>query len=96
LAHDWPEAIRQLKEAIQVCGDCAVKADLHKNLGLIHCQAGDIDSGEKELRLAKADKPADPDIARALTLIAQVRAQRTASGPQKQGRSERAASPAKQ
>ena len=77
-AHEWPEAIRQLKEAIEVCGDCAVKADLHKNLGLIDCQAGDIDNGEKELLFAKASKPLDPDIARALTLIAQVRGQRAA------------------
>jgi tetratricopeptide (TPR) repeat protein len=84
-AHDWPEAIRQLKQAIEVCGGCVMKADLHKNLGLIDCQMGDIDSGEKELRLAQASKSADPDIARALTLIAQARAQRqgVASHPEK-------------
>jgi DNA-binding NtrC family response regulator len=78
-AHEWPEAIRQLQQAIGVCGDCVMKADLHKNLGLIHCQMGDIDSGEKELRSAQALKAADPDIERALTLIAQARAQRAAS-----------------
>jgi tetratricopeptide (TPR) repeat protein len=84
-AHDWPEAIRQLQQAIEVCGGCVMKADLHKNLGLIDCQMGDIDSGEKELRLAQASKSADPDIARALTLIAQARAQRqgVASHPEK-------------
>jgi hypothetical protein len=62
-----------------------VKADLHKNLGLIDCQMGDIASGEKELRLAQAAKPADPDIERALKLIALARAQRqrAASNPEK-------------
>jgi hypothetical protein len=57
-AHDWPEATRQLKEAITECGDCAVKADLHKKLGLIDCQSGNIENGEKELLVANALKPA--------------------------------------
>jgi tetratricopeptide (TPR) repeat protein len=82
-AHDWPEAVRQLRQAIEVCGGCVMRADLHKDLGLIDCQMGDIDGGEKELRLAQASKPADPDIERALTLIAQARAQRLASRPEK-------------
>jgi tetratricopeptide (TPR) repeat protein len=82
-AHEWPEAIRQLQQAIEVCGDCVMRADLHKNLGLIDCQMGDIDGGEKELRLAQASKPGDPDIERALTLIALARAQRAGSHPEK-------------
>ena len=82
-AHERPEAIRHLQQAIEVCGECVMKADLHKNLGLIHCQMGDIDSGEKELRLAQESKPADPDIERALTLVAQARAQRAASVAEK-------------
>ena len=51
----------------------ARKADLHKKLGLIECQMGDLDRGEKELRLAQALKPSDPDIERALDRIAAVR-----------------------
>lgn len=78
-AHDWPEATRQLKEAITECGDCAVKADLHKKLGLIDCQSGNLENGEKELLAANALKPADPEIARALALIAQARNQRSGS-----------------
>jgi tetratricopeptide (TPR) repeat protein len=80
-AHDWPEAIRQFQKAIEVCGDCAIKADLHKKLGLTDCQMGDIDNGEKELRLAQALKPADPDIERALGRIALARTKRVASHP---------------
>jgi len=80
-AHDWPEAIRQFQKAIEVCGDCAIKADLHKKLGLTDCQMGDIDNGEKELRLALALKPADPDIDRALGRIAATRTKRATSHP---------------
>ncbi|HXN94746.1 MAG TPA: hypothetical protein VN879_09595, partial [Candidatus Acidoferrales bacterium] len=80
-AHDWPEAIRQFQKAITVCGDCAIKADLHKKLGLTDCQMGDIENGEKELRLAQALKPADPDIERALGRIAVARANGIASQP---------------
>jgi tetratricopeptide (TPR) repeat protein len=78
-AHDWPEAARQLKEALAECGDCAMKADLHKKLGLIDCQAGDLDNGEKELLAANALKPSDPEVHRALELIARARKQSTAS-----------------
>jgi tetratricopeptide (TPR) repeat protein len=91
-AHDWAEAIRQFREAIGVCGACALKPDLHKNLGLIYCRAGDIDNGEKELRIAGALKPSDQDIERALRLIAQARAQRSSAA---KAAGERAASPAK-
>jgi tetratricopeptide (TPR) repeat protein len=78
-AHDWPEATRQLKAAIAECGDCAVKADLHKKLGLIDCQAGDINNGEKELLAAKALKPGDPEIQSALQMIAAARNQNSPS-----------------
>jgi tetratricopeptide (TPR) repeat protein len=78
-AHDWPEATRQLKAAIAECGDCAVKAELHKTLGMIDCRAGDLNSGEKELLIAKALQPADPEIQRALQTIAETRVQHSAS-----------------
>ena len=78
-AHDWPEAIRQLKEGIAACGDCAAKADLHRKLGIIDCQAGDLDNGEKELLVAKALKPADPVTQAALELIARARSEHPAS-----------------
>lgn len=72
-AHDWPEAVRQLKDAIAACGDCAAKADLYRKLGIIDCQAGDLNNGEKELLVAKALKPDDPVTQAALELIARAR-----------------------
>ncbi len=79
-AHDWPEAIRQLREAIAACGDCAAKADFHRKLGIIDCQAGDLDNGEKELLAAKALKPDDPVTQAALELVAQARLSESAIG----------------
>jgi tetratricopeptide (TPR) repeat protein len=79
-AHDWPEAAQQMKQALAECGDCAVKADLHKKLGLIDCQAGDLDDGEKELLVANKLRPTDPEIQRALDLIARARKQSSGYG----------------
>lgn len=78
-AHDWPEAIKQLKDAISACGDCAAKAELHRKLGIIDCQAGDLHHGEEELLTAKALDPADPVTQAALELVARARSQ--PSGP---------------
>jgi DNA-binding NtrC family response regulator len=77
-AHDWPEAIRQLKEAIAACDACAAKAELHRKLGIIDCQAGDLVNGEKELLAAKALKPDDPVTQAALELVARARSQQPA------------------
>lgn len=74
-AHDWPEAIRQLKDAIAACGDCQAKADLHRKLGIIDCQSGDLDNGERELLSAKALRPDDPVTLAALELVARARSQ---------------------
>lgn len=79
-AHDWPEATRLLKEAIAACGDCAAKAELQRKLGIIYCQAGNLDDGEKELLAAKALKPDDPVTQAALELVARARSQQSASG----------------
>lgn len=81
-AHDWPEAIRLLKQAISACGDCAAKADLHRKLGIVDCQAGHLDEGEKELLIARQLKPNDPVTQAALELIARARSEGSASaGP---------------
>lgn len=83
-AHDWPEATRQLKAAIVACGDCAAKADLHRKLGIINCQAGNLDDGEKELLAARALKPNDPVTQAALELVARARSQHAASASGRQ------------
>jgi tetratricopeptide (TPR) repeat protein len=68
-ARDWAQAIAQLKEALEVCGECHSRADLHKNLGLIYCRSGNTKDGTAELLAAKKLKPCDPDIEAALRLL---------------------------
>lgn len=76
-AHDWPQAVKGMKEAIRICGGCAAKASLHKSLGLAYCQAGDLANGERELRFSESVKAGDPDVQRALALIAQAKGSRS-------------------
>jgi tetratricopeptide (TPR) repeat protein len=78
-AHDWPAAIQQMKDAIAACGECAAKADLFRKLGIIECQAGDLENGEKELLAAKALKPDDPITQAALELTVQARSRQPSS-----------------
>jgi len=68
-ARDWPQAVAQLKEALEVCQDCRSRGDLRKNLGLIYCRSGDLNNGEEQLRLALKLKPNDADVLQALQVI---------------------------
>ena len=71
-ARDWSHAIAQLEEALKICGDCRSRADLHKNLGLIHSRLGDLKNGEHELRIALKLEPKDTGTLKALELIKSV------------------------
>jgi tetratricopeptide (TPR) repeat protein len=68
-AHDWPKAISQLKEAIQICGGCVARPQLHKDLGLIYCHSGDLKDGHAELLEAQRLAPHDADVEHALKLL---------------------------
>ena len=72
-ARDWNQAVAQLEEAVQVCGNCQSRSDLHKDLGLIYCRSGNLDKGERELRIAHSLKPDDPDVKKSLDLIAELK-----------------------
>jgi tetratricopeptide (TPR) repeat protein len=69
-AQNWPQAVEQMKEAIQLCGQCAESAHLHRNLGLIYCRTGNRQDGEKELRAALQLDPHDEDAKKALAQLA--------------------------
>jgi tetratricopeptide (TPR) repeat protein len=68
-AHDWPQAISQLKEALSVCGECGALPILHKDLGLIYCRAGDFSNGRTQLLEAQKLAPKDADIVQALNVL---------------------------
>ena len=65
-AHDWPKAIADFKEAIDLCVQCASAADLHRNLGVVYVLAGKPDLGRQELQAALKLRPDDADARRAL------------------------------
>lgn len=68
-AHDWRDAISQLKEALHVCGECSTLPLLHKDLGLIYCRSGDLTNGRSELLQAQKLSPHDQDVEKALQLL---------------------------
>jgi tetratricopeptide (TPR) repeat protein len=63
---DWPQAVKNFKEAIELCGLCASGEDLHRNLGLIYVLKGEVEEGRRELETALRIKPDDADARRAL------------------------------
>lgn len=65
-ARDWPQAVTDFKEAIELCGQCASSVDLHRNLGLIYILKGEVEEGKKELEVVLRIKPSDTDARKAL------------------------------
>ncbi|PYV24731.1 MAG: hypothetical protein DMG27_12140, partial [Acidobacteria bacterium] len=69
-ARNWPQAIEDLNEALEICGDCRFSADLHRNLGLIYCRKGEVENGKRELEVALKLRPDDSDARQALDVLA--------------------------
>src|SRR5258708_35071815 len=65
-ARDWPQAVADFKEAIELCGQCTSSVDLHLNLGLIYILKGDLEEGKRELETVLRIKPNDADARKAL------------------------------
>jgi superkiller protein 3 len=65
-AKDWPQAIKNFEEALELCGLCTSAEDLHRNLGLIYVLRGEVEAGRRELELALKLRPDDADARRAL------------------------------
>jgi tetratricopeptide (TPR) repeat protein len=68
-AQNWPQAVQQMNEAIQLCGNCPQSAHLHKNLGLFYGRTGNIGEAKKELRTALQLAPNDADVQNALAML---------------------------
>jgi tetratricopeptide (TPR) repeat protein len=65
-ARDWPQAVADFKEAIELCGQCTSNVDLHRNLGLIYILKGDLEEGKRELETVLRIKSNDADARKAL------------------------------
>ncbi len=72
-AQNWPQAVEQMNEAIQLCGNCPQSAHLHKNLGLFYGRTGNIGEAKKELRTALLLAPNDADAQNALAMLERAR-----------------------
>jgi tetratricopeptide (TPR) repeat protein len=68
-AQNWPQAVEQMNEAIQLCGNCPQSAHLHRNLGLFYGRTGNIGEAKKELRTALQLAPNDADAQNALAML---------------------------
>jgi tetratricopeptide (TPR) repeat protein len=68
-AQNWPQAIEQMQQAIQLCGDCADGGHLHRNLGLFYCKTGKFGDAETELKKALNLDPNDADAKRAISIV---------------------------
>ena len=68
-AQNWPQALEQMHEAIQLCGNCSQSAHLHKNLGLFYRRTGNVEEAKKELRTALQLAPNDADAENALAAL---------------------------
>ena len=68
-AQNWPQAVQQMNEAIELCGNCPQSAHLHKNLGLFYGRTGKVGEAKKHLRAALQLAPNDADAQNALALL---------------------------
>ncbi|MGH9746640.1 MAG: tetratricopeptide repeat protein [Candidatus Acidiferrales bacterium] len=68
-AQNWPQAFEQMKEALDLCGQCAEAAHLHKNLGMMLVRTGKLEQAEKELETALQLNPDDNDAKQGLAAI---------------------------
>jgi tetratricopeptide (TPR) repeat protein len=68
-AKDWPQAVKDFKEALELCGQCTSAEDLHRNLGLIYVLKGEVEAGRGELETALRIRPDDADARRALASL---------------------------
>jgi tetratricopeptide (TPR) repeat protein len=81
LEADYKRAIDDLKNAVMLCGSCKLLGALEKNLGLAYCHAGQLDAGERELKIAESLIPDDLDVKTALQIVAQQRVQALGKHP---------------
>ena len=72
-AQNWPQALAQMSQAIELCGNCPQAAHLHRNLGLLYARIGNIEGAEKELRIVLELSPGDSDAEKALAVLANAR-----------------------
>ena len=67
----WAKAFDLFRQALDVCGTCPARAQIHKNLGLVYGHSGDFRNAERELLEAHRLLPDDAEIREALRVVRQ-------------------------
>ena len=57
------------RQALEVCGGCPARGQIHKNFGIIYGQSGDYASAKRELEIARDLLPDDDGVRRALQVV---------------------------
>ena len=56
---EWQRAFGLFRQALEVCGRCPARGQIHKNFGIIYAQSGDRSSAKRELEIARDLLPDD-------------------------------------
>ena len=67
----WDKAFELFGRALEACGDCPAKGQIHKNFGLTYGHSGDFASAEAELLEAQRLLPDDREIQHAIQVVRQ-------------------------
>ena len=67
----WSKAFDLFRQALEVCGDCPARGQIHKNFGLVYGHSGDFPSAERELMKAQRLLPDDVEVQEALRVVRQ-------------------------
>ena len=67
----WAEAFDLFRQALEACGRCPARGQIHKNFGLTYGHAGKFEDAERELLQALDLLPDDPEVRQALQVVRQ-------------------------
>ncbi len=65
----WERAFGLFEQALDVCGNCPARGEIHKNFGLVYGHSGDYARARAELLKAATLLPRDTEVRQALDII---------------------------
>ena len=66
---EWHQAFGLFRQALEVCGGCPARGQIHKNFGIICGQPGDYASAKRELEIERDSPPDNDGVKRALQVV---------------------------
>ncbi len=65
----WDRAFDLFRQALEACGSCPARGQIHKNFGLVYGHSGDYANAAEQLSRALELEPEDEEIRRALSIV---------------------------